>query len=270
MSSVRSPAVFVSHGAPTELMQKGPWQLTMESIGREVSTQAVIVMSAHYRSATGFAVGYCPKFQTIHDFSGFPDELNQFQYPARGQQDFAERCVDLLHGASMDSKLETTRGLDHGVYVPLHHMWPKHNIPVIPIAISSKATAHEVFRCGEILAPLRNEGVMILGSGGLVHNLSKLEWEKPGLSAPEEWAVRFQSWALNVLRLRDFESLCDFKERGPDASVAHPTWEHFAPLLFAAGAASAWGEDMEELYSGWTYGSLSMSAVGFGKIFRDA
>jgi 4,5-DOPA dioxygenase extradiol len=111
---------------------------------------------------------------------------------------------------------------------------------------------------------------MILGSGGLVHNLSKLEWEKPGLSAPEEWAVRFQSWALNVLRLRDFESLCDFKERGPDASVAHPTWEHFAPLLFAAGAASAWGEDLVELYSGWTYGSLSMATVGFGKIFRDA
>lgn len=266
----RAPAIFVSHGAPTELVLKGPWQLTMESIGREMSPEAVIVMSAHYRQASGFEVGYCPQFSTIHDFSGFPDELNRFQYPAKGHRDLAQQCVDLLTGAAIPTSLNTTRGLDHGSYVPLHHMWPKHNIPVIPVAIHAKASPQEIFRCGEILAPLRNEGVMILGSGGMVHNLGELAWESPSLSAPQDWANSFQSWVLNALRSRDFEGLCEFKVRGPDAKMAHPTWEHFAPLLFTAGAASAWGEDMVELYSGWTYGSLSMACVGFGKVFRES
>lgn len=266
----RSPAIFVSHGAPTELVLKGPWQLTMESLGREIRPEAVIIMSAHDRSSSGFDVGYCPKFETIHDFSGFPEALNKFHYPAKGHQDIAQQCVDLLRGAAMSAKLDTARGLDHGAYVPLHHMWPKHNVPVVPIAIYSKASPFEIFRCGEILAPLRNEGVMIMGSGGMVHNLGQLVWETPTLSAPEDWAARFQSWVLRVLHSKDFEGLCDFRERGPDAKTAHPTWEHFAPLLFTAGAASAWGESLEELYLGWTYGSLSMATVGFGKIFRDS
>ena len=122
-------------------------------------------------------------------------------------------------------------GLDHGVYVPLHHMWPTAKIPVIPIAIYSKATPQDIFRAGEILAPLRNEDVMVIGSGGLVHNLGQLDWQNPADSKPESWAIDFQSWALGVLRSRNFESLCDFKELAPEASKAHPTWEHLAPLF---------------------------------------
>ena len=270
MTKARRPSIFISHGAPTELIQKGPWQLAVETIGREHAPRAVLVMSAHWKSPQGFDVGYCPKFETIHDFSGFPEELSKFKYPAKGERDLAEQCVELLRGASIKTKLETTRGLDHGVYVPLHHMWPKANIPVIPIAIYSKATPQEIFRVGEILAPLRNDDVMVIGSGGLVHNLGQLDWQNPADSSPEPWARSFQSWAFDVLQKRDFGALCDFKEQAPDAAKAHPTWEHLAPLFFVAGAASAWGEDFREIYTDWTYGSLSMAVVGYGNIFRDS
>ncbi len=270
MNLDRSPAIFVSHGAPVELINKGPWQIAMESVGREISPRAVVVMSAHYKSPAGFDVGYCPAFETIHDFSGFPDELNQFTYPAKGDSDLAQQCVDLLHGASIPSSKNQSRGLDHGSYVPLFHMWPKAKVPVVPVAIHSKASPQDIFRAGEILAPLRHEGVMILGSGGMVHNLGQLVWDKPSLSAPQDWAIQFQSWVLNCLRTNDFDALCNFKSQSPDAKVAHPTWEHFAPLIFIAGAASAWGESVTELYSGWTYGTLSMESIFYGKIFRDS
>lgn len=270
MSVNRIPAMFVSHGSPVELINKGPWQLAMESVGREVLPRAIIVMSAHYKSSAGFEVGHCSSFETIHDFSGFPEELYNFNYTAKGDFDLAQQCVDLLKSASIPSKMNESRGLDHGSYVPLCHMWPKAQVPVIPVAISSNATPHEIFRAGEILAPLRNEGLMILGSGGMVHNLRRLVWDNPGLVAPESWATSFQAWVLDVLRTRNFDTLCDFMEEGPEAQVAHPTWEHFAPLIFVAGAASAWSEELEELYSGWTYGSLSMESVYYGKLFRDS
>lgn len=270
MKQGRSPAVFVSHGSPLELIQKGPWQLVMESIGREVLPRAVIIMSAHYKSSSSFDVGFCKNFSTIHDFSGFPDELNRFVYPAKGDHDLSDRCVELLHGASIPSALNTTRGLDHGSYVPTSHMWPKANVPIIPLSISAKATPSDVFRVGEIIAPLRNEDVMILGSGGMVHNLGELSWEKPGLATPEDWATSFQSWVLEALRSRDFEALCDFRSVAPHGRMAHPTWEHLAPLIFVAGAASAWDEPLVELYSGWTYGNLSMTSICFGNVFKDS
>lgn len=270
----RSPALFVSHGAPTELLQSGAWQIAMETVGREIRPRAVIIMSAHWRSRNGFDVAYQTQFETIHDFDGFSPELSLFKYPAKGDLDLARQCVDLLNAASIRSNLEEHRGLDHGDYVPLRHLWKKADVPVISVAIPSKATATDVFRAGEILAPLRNEGVMVIGSGGMVHNLSELTRERLSDRDPELWAQEFQAWVLQVLRNRDFAALCNFQEEAPHAKKAHPTWEHFAPLLFTAGATStsyeSVDESMTELYSGWTYRNLSMACVGFGKIFRDS
>ena len=260
----RAPALFISHGAPTVLIESGPWQISLEMTGREIKPRAVIIMSAHWRSRSGFDVGYQPTFDTIHDFSGFPEALNRFKYPAKGEKDLAEQCVDLLKGADFASVLEINRGMDHGSYVPLHFLWPKHDVPVIPVAISTKASPQEIFRAGEILAPLRNEGVLIIGSGGMVHNLGDLAWETPTAGSPEAWAAEFESWAMHALSDRDFGALCDFRENAPHANKAHPTWEHFAPLFFVAGAASAWDEEVQELYKGWAYRNLSMACISFG------
>jgi 4,5-DOPA dioxygenase extradiol len=260
----RAPSIFISHGAPSVLTETGPWQLALEMIGRDISPRAVVVMSAHWRSRAGFDVGFQSQFETIHDFSGFSDALQRFKYPAKGHQDLAQQCVDLLNGAAFSSSLEPSRGLDHGSYVPLHFMWPKADVPVVPVAISAKATPQDVFRVGEILAPLRQDGVLVLGSGGMVHNLGAIEWQRPSDSLPETWASEFEDWVIKALSDRDFSALCDFRDVAPHGKEAHPTWEHFAPLVFAAGAASAWGEELQELYRGWAFGNLSMSCVGFG------
>lgn len=260
----RAPSIFISHGAPSVLAEKGPWQLALEMIGRDTKPRAVVIMSAHWRSRQGFDVGYQPIFDTIHDFSGFSESLYQFKYPAPGHQDLSQQCVDLLKGAAYQSTLETGRGLDHGSYVPLHFLWPKAKVPVIPVAISTKASPQDIFRVGEILAPLRNEGVLILGSGGMVHNLGEVVDNDPHSEKPSDWAYEFESWVLKALIDRDFSALCDFREFAPHGKIAHPTWEHFAPLFFVAGAASAWDEELQELYRGWSFGSLSMSCIGFG------
>jgi 4,5-DOPA dioxygenase extradiol len=267
--SGRAPAIFVSHGAPSVLAETGPWQLSLEMIGRETKPRAVVIMSAHWRSRAGFDVGFQDEFETVHDFSGFSESLQQFIYPGKGDQDVAQQCVDLLKGAAFSSALDLSHGLDHGAYVPLHFLWPKGNVPIIPVAISSKARPQDIFRVGEILAPLRNEGVLILGSGGMVHNLGEIATETPTSSIPESWASEFEEWVLKALADRDFSALCDFREYAPHGQKAHPTWEHFAPLIFVAGSASAWNEDFQELYRGWTFGSLSMTSVGFGINYRQ-
>lgn len=262
--SRRAPALFISHGAPNVLVERGPWQTAIEMIGREYKPRAVIVMSAHWRSRVGFEIANQPTFETIHDFSGFAEELKRFAYPAKGDEDIAQQCVDLIQGAAMTTRLEKTRGLDHGAYVPLHFLYPKYDVPVIPIAISARATPQEIFRVGEILAPLRNDGVMIIGSGGMVHNLGELTWEQPSEIKADSWAQDFEGWVMTALMDRDFAALCDFSENAPHAKKAHPTTEHFAPLFFTAGAVSAWGEEVEEIYRGWAYKNLSMTCVGFG------
>lgn len=267
--SERVPAIFVSHGAPSVLVESGPWQLTLEMIGRGIKPRAIVIMSAHWRSRLGFEIGFQELFETVYDFSGFSESLYQFKYPAKGDQDIAQQCVDLLRGAAFSSEILTNHGLDHGAYVPLHFLWPKADVPVIPIAISAKATPQDLFRAGEILAPLRNEGVMILGSGGMVHNLGEIAWEKASSSLPEEWAAEFEGWVLNALADRDFAALCDFREHAPHGKKAHPTWEHFAPLFFVAGASSAWDEEFQELYKGWSFGSLSMACIGYGVNYRQ-
>jgi 4,5-DOPA dioxygenase extradiol len=235
--------------------------------GLSTRPRAVIVMSAHWRSLQGFNVGFQPRFETMHDFTGFPDPLYQFKYPAIGERDLAQHCVDLLKGAAQPSELDLTRGLDHGVYVPLHFIWPRAEVPVIPLAISKKASPQEIFRVGEIIAPLRNEGVMVIGSGGLVHNLGRLFKSRSAEEHPESWAVEFEDWAMKALHDRDFTALCDFKEHAPHANDAHPTWEHLAPLFFTVGAASAWNESLQELYRGWSFGNLSMTCLGYGVSF---
>ena len=257
--AARAPALFVSHGAPTELIGRGPWQTSLEILGRIDRPKAVVVMSAHWRTKSGFDIAFQSNFETIHDFSGFPEELSRFQYPAHGDLSLSKKCVELLSGAAMPSTLCETRGLDHGVYVPLHHMFRNADVPIIPIAINARATPQEIFRAGEILSPLRDEGVMICGSGGIVHNLGELSWDDQGRALPEPWASGFQTWVVETLDRRDYGSLCDFQTMAPEARRAHPTWEHFAPLLFVAGATSRFDALREVVFDDWTFGNLSMA-----------
>jgi 4,5-DOPA dioxygenase extradiol len=195
---------------------------------------------------------------TIHDFHGFSASLYQITYPAPGDPALAGRVARLLSGAGMTASIDRARGLDHGAWVPLRLMYPKADVPVIQLSVQPGRDAAWHYRIGETLEPLRAEGVLILGSGGAVHNLREVAWE--GGPAPA-WAQGFDEWLAAAIAEGRAADLLDWR-RAPHARQAQPTDEHFLPLFVALGAAGK-GARGERLHQGLTLGSMSMAAFKF-------
>ncbi|KAA8938835.1 class III extradiol ring-cleavage dioxygenase, partial [Mycobacterium sp.] len=164
---------------------------------------------------------------TVHDFGGFPSELFEFSYPAQGSPELAERVVDLLAPAVV--QLDTGWGLDHGTWSALAHMYPEADIPVVQLGVDARLTTAEHYALGSCLRPLREDGILILGSGNVVHNLGVYAWDRP-LIPPYSWAVHFDSWVRQAIMERRFEDVICYKRCGPDAALAVPTPEHYVPL----------------------------------------
>jgi 4,5-DOPA dioxygenase extradiol len=191
----------------------------------------------------------------VYDFSGFPDELYRVRYPAPPAPEVALR-VESLAGPVARSD----RGLDHGVWTPLVHLFPRADVPVLQLSMPRSATSSWLFDLGRRLAPLRDEDVLLLASGNLVHNLSRASWGEPAPTPP--WAEAFDSWIRGVLERRDLDALLDYERRSPDVEEAHPTREHFRPLLVAAGAGAEDGVTFP--VTGWEMGSISRRSAQFG------
>jgi 4,5-DOPA dioxygenase extradiol len=249
---VTTPVVFVSHGAPTAALEDDPYTRALAELGSTLARpQAVVVVSAHWqaRETTPRTTG-ADRPETIHDFGGFPDELHRMVYPCRGAPELAARIAQTLGGA-----VDPGRGLDHGVWVPLHLMFPYADVPVVELALPRSAGASDFLAAGRALAPLRDEGVLLVGSGGMVHNLGQIDFGVAGHGNVSPWARGFDRWATDRLRHGDLPALLDFERQGPDAGTAHPTPEHFLPLFFTLGAgkgAPFW------IHEGFRYGSLSL------------
>ncbi|HEY0283240.1 MAG TPA: class III extradiol ring-cleavage dioxygenase [Rhizomicrobium sp.] len=252
------PAVFVSHGSPTLPFDDCPARDFLRSLGGRLGRpKAVLVASAHWDTPAP-ALNAVPRNATIHDFYGFPKPLYELRYEAPGAPAFAERAASLLSGAGLNASIDSERGLDHGAWVPLMLMYPGADIPVFQVSVQSGAGAAHHLALGRALAPLRADGVLILGSGGFVHNLSTIDWN----GGPEpEWSRAFAEWTHQSLLARDETALADYRLRAPRAAQAHPTEEHFMPLFVAYGAG---GESVERLHSSATFGSLRMDAYSFG------
>lgn len=252
----RFPVGFVSHGSPRLALDPvagadlGRWG---EGVGRP---RAILVISAHWER-TPLRVGTPRTRPVIHDFSGFGEELGRMEYAAPGAPELARRVADLLGVASQEE-----RGWDHGVWVPLVHLAPRADVPVLQIALPSQLPPAELFAVGQQLAPLRDEGVWILASGGMVHNLRRLGESGPG-GAPPSWASEFDDWAVEALGRGDVDTLLDFRAQAPALALAHPTLEHFLPLLVALGAARA-DEPVSFPVRGFELGSLARTSVQFG------
>jgi 4,5-DOPA dioxygenase extradiol len=193
----------------------------------------------------------------MHDFSGFPEALYAMDYPAPGSPDLAQEAAQLLHEAGMEAVLDSQRPLDHGAWVPLRYLEPGAKIPVVQLSLPQPRTPELLLRAGRALAPLRERGVLILGSGGIVHNLRRLDWE--GNSGPQPWAEAFQGWIHARLVAGDQASLKDWRQ-APGAAESVPTSEHLDPLFVALGAA---GSAPETLFDGWQLGSLSLASYAF-------
>ncbi len=256
------PVGFVGHGAPTlGLDKKGPaieaWKVWGKSIPKP---KAILMVSAHWLERP-VHIGPTSKAGLIYDFYGFPDALYQVKYSAPPAPDLGKTVFSLLSQAGLKPIESPSRGLDHGAWVPLVHMFPDADIPVLQVSIGTRVPMAEHIALGKTLAPLRSEGVFILGSGNITHNLRILNFADR-YGDPEGWAVEFDGWAKEKLETFDLGALSRYATEAPSARTAHPTDDHYTPLLVAAAAA---GKDPEVTFphAGFEYGTLSMRCVEF-------
>ncbi len=256
----KAPALFISHGAPTFASEPGVLGPELEKLGKRLAAiQAVLVISPHWQTRN-VHVMTTPAPETIHDFGGFSPELYRLRYPAAGQPEIAARAALLLQRAGVEVTLDETRGLDHGAWVPLRHLFPDASTPVFQVSMPQDLDTRGAFDLGRALAPLRESGVLIVGSGSLTHNLYEFAARA---AAPAQYAEEFAQWVREAVIRKETERLLAYRSQAPHAARAHPTEEHFLPLLVALGAAS----DVDEVIAidgGMTYGMLSMDSFAWG------
>lgn len=250
----RLPALFVSHGSPMTLIDPGRPGAGIAAIGRRLpKPAAILVASAHWLTDIP-ATSTAEHPETIHDFYGFPDELYRLTYPAPGAPDLARRAAGLVAAAGIEAGL-ADYGLDHGAWSPLKLMFPEADVPVVQLSIQPEADPAHHFRVGEALAPLREEGVLVMGSGQFTHNLRDID-RRAGPGTIAGWTDEFVRWTTDRIAARDWPALLDYRRRAPNAERAHPTDEHFLPLFVALGAGAA-AETIEHLDLGVTGGTLA-------------
>ncbi len=242
--SPRMPVLFIAHGAPP-LLDDEPWKAELASWGAALPPpESILVLSAHWE-AHPVAIGATETVPLVYDFYGFPERYYRIAYPSPGAPALAARVRDLLRASGTSFVDDPKRGLDHGTYVPLMSMVPAADVPVLQVSLPS-LDPKELYALGRALAPLRNEGVLVAGSGFLTHNMKALaEGKTPA------WAEEFDAWTADILTRRDVDALLDFKARSPSARLAHPREEHFAPVIAAAGAASEAGGEVAFPIAGW-------------------
>ena len=254
-----APSLFISHGSPMFALEPGQLGPNLRAIGQALrGITAVLVVSPHWQTR-GVRVGTSAAPETIHDFGGFPAPLYQLQYPAPGAPTPAQDAARLLEQAGFAVTLDERRGLDHGAWVPLRYLFPQADMPVFQVSLPQDIDAAGALRLGQALASLRERGVLVVGSGSLTHNLYEF---RQHIRDPE-YAQHFADWVRDAVAARDVAALVDYRRRAPHAERAHPTEEHYLPLLVAAGASS--GTDATRLVEGgMTYGVLSMDSFAFG------
>jgi 4,5-DOPA dioxygenase extradiol len=231
-STARMPVIFAAHGAPV-LLDDATWMAELAAWAKAMpKPSSVLMISAHWDERP-LTLGATRSVPLVYDFSGFPPRYYQMTYPAPGAPALAGRIRELLRSKGIAYADDAQRGLDHGAYVPLVAMYPQADVPVLQISLPGLAP-QRLFELGAALAPLRDEGVLVFGSGFLTHNMRYAF--KKGIP---DWAREFDAWAGDALTRFDVDALLDFQARAPAAKLALPTWEHYAPVLVAAGAASA-------------------------------
>ncbi|MGH8481775.1 MAG: DODA-type extradiol aromatic ring-opening family dioxygenase [Nevskiaceae bacterium] len=253
--SVKFSSLFISHGAPTLPISKLPARAFLERLGRELAKPAAIVVVSPHWMTKERAVKSPPRFSTWHDFYGFPEALNALEYDAPGDGVLRERVRELLGGAGVAAAASDDLRLDHGAWVPLLLMFPDVDVPVVQVS-ATWDTPRDYHALGRALAPLAADGVLLLGSGGLVHNLREIEFDSDTVP---DWARQFADWTDARLNEGDWEALFDYRKHAPDAARAHPTEDHWLPLFFAGGAGGA----ATRLHASFAHGGLSMACYGF-------
>lgn len=259
MGNPGPPVLFLAHGSPMLALEGGAWGEAVSACGRSLpSLRGILVCSAHWEAPGPFRLSSAERPGLLHDFGGFPEALYALDYPAPGSPALAGQALSLLASAELEAVLDPQRPLDHGAWVPLRYLRPSADIPVVQISLPLPRSPELLLAAGRALAPLREQGVLILGSGGVVHNLRRLGWTDD--SGPQPWARDFQAWVGGCLAAGDLASLQGWR-KGPGAAESVPTSEHLDPLFLALGASSS---RPEPLFEGWQLGSLSLGSFRLG------
>lgn len=251
----RLPSVFLAHGSPLTVMDRDFAGALGKFFRRHRTLKAIIVVSAHWQTQGPVHVSSSPRPKLAYDFMGFPGWLYEVAYPCPGEPGLAQHAAILLEQAGIEARLDPDRGLDHGVWVPLSLAYPEARVPVVQVSMPDPFRPERLIALGRALAPLRYSGVMLVGTGGVTHNLTLLDPEAPNTTI-EPWAEQFDAWVYERARALDAAGLAGF-DQVPEARLAVPTPEHLAPLLFIMGTAMP-GDTLHDVYAGFRFGSLSM------------
>lgn len=260
-ASDRMPALYLSHGAPP-LADDRLWTRQLAAWSAALPRpRSILMVSAHWEEAP-LSLGATRAVPLIYDFWGFPEHYYRVRYDAPGAPDLATDVRALLRSAHHPVHDAPDRGLDHGAYVPLAEMYPAADIPVLQISMPT-LDPRELLEIGRRLAPLRDQGVLIIGSGFTTHNLRGLDMGRPSDAAPPSWSAEFDAWADAAVSSGDVDALLDFRHKAPAARLAHPRTEHFAPLFVALGASAIGAEPSRAVVDGYWYG-LAKRSFQFG------
>lgn len=255
------PALFVSHGSPDLLLHSSPALNFLKQLGTQLSRpKAILVISAHWLTRVP-TVSTAPQVTSIHDFGGFPNELYQMNYSAPGAPELAEQTTKLLAQAGFETEIHPNRGLDHGAWEPLMLMYPEANTPVTQLSIQPHFGTSYHLQLGRALAPLRQEGVLILASGTTTHNLRAFG-QYAFDAVPPEWVQQFDRWLAEVIAHNNTDALLDYRKQAPYTTQNHPSEEHLLPLFVALGAGGETATGTQ-LHTSFTYGVFSMAAYAF-------
>ena len=254
------PAIFFGHGNPMNAVVNNRYTQAWQAVGRSIPTpKAILAISAHwYVPQTGVTISTAPR--TIHDFGGFPPELYRILYPAPGDPTLARRVQKLL--APLPVVLDENWGFDHGTWSVLRHVYPNADVPIVQLSIDETQSASTHFEIGRKLTPLRGEGVLIVGSGNLVHNLHTYAWGRHTVD-PYDWAIRFETMARQMMAAGEYRPLIEYETLGREANLSIPTPDHYLPLLYALATRQN-SESISFPVEGVDGGSISMLTAQIG------
>jgi len=236
MNILKMPSLFIAHGSPMLAIQDTPYTKFLKTLGDSLKPKGIVIFSAHFENQVTTVCYHDNAYDTIYDFYGFPKEMYQLKYPAKGSTSIANNVIDRLEKSGFAVQKDTKRGLDHGSWTLLMKMFPKADIPVVQVSVNPNGTAKEHYEIGKSLRGLGEEGILVIGSGVTVHNLGKINW---GADKPESWALKFDDFLVDNIKNNNLDNLFNWKQEAPNAKLAVPTAEHFFPLFVALGASTS-------------------------------
>ncbi|MFC4776969.1 DODA-type extradiol aromatic ring-opening family dioxygenase [Paenibacillus sp. GCM10023252] len=251
--------LFLAHGSPMLAIEQNEYSSFLQQTGAALRPDAIVIVTAHWETEEVAITSTDGVYETIYDFRGFPDELYQVKYEARGSVQLAGQVAELLQEAGIPSTLDGNRGLDHGSWTLLKHLFPMADIPVVQMSVNPERSAEAHYLIGAALRSLSASNILLIGSGVTVHNLRMVNW---GQVEPEPWAVQFDDWLIDKLAKRNLYDLLSYESLAPHAKAAVPRSEHFLPLYVALGAGNP-EQIPEVIYRGYAFGTLSHLSLKF-------